>query len=249
MLRRISVAALVGATMLSAACERGRTDAGKAGPAADTPAADTSALGIARSVLGPQVRVAVPFTIQPRDARFIAAALPVTERVDDVVRPGNSVAPGGHEMVILELRGGSWAVHKPGLYASREPFLERPDDDAPATPADSARLARMLGVEDADGDGFPEVWSAQFQRGGRGYAWEVRAFSRDGRILYRGELGGMFSGRGLDPRSFSFSESAGEGSAARQWLIRKAEALDAQFRAQGSGEDDPDSAAAAGAPR
>jgi hypothetical protein len=247
MMRRIS--AVLAVAILCAACGRGDADAAKGGTAAaDTAAADSSAMGIARSVLGPQVRMAVPFTIQPRDARFIAAALPVMEWVDDVVRSGNAVAPGGHEMVILELRGGSWAVHKPGLYASREPFLPRLDDTSTVVPADSATLSRVMGVEDADGDGFPEVWTAQFTRRDRAHAWEVRAFNRDRRILYRGEFPAANGGAGLDSARASFSEPVTQSPAARQWLVARAEALEAQFRAQG-GSAAPGSAPAAGTPR
>ncbi len=239
-------AALCLVPLLAAACGRGDADADKAGAVADTAAADSSAMGIARGVLGPQVAMAIPFTIEPRDARFIAAALPVMEWVDDVVRSGNAVAPGGHEMVILELRGGSWAVHKPGLYATREPFLPRLDDTARTAPVDSATLSRMMGVDDADGDGFPDVWTASHRAGGRTYTWEVRAFNRDRRILYTVEASG---GDAVpDPGSFEFSGNVAERPAARQWLTAKVQALDAQFRAQ-LARGAPATPAAAGAPR
>lgn len=247
MTKRISMAALAVTAVLCAACGRGDAgDAGKAGAAADTAAADSSAMGIARGVLGPQVAMAIPFEIKPRDARFIAAAIPVMAWVEDVGRSGNSVAPGGHELVILELRGGSWAVHKPGLYATREPFLPRLDDTATAAPVDSATLARMMGVEDVDGDGFPEVWTAQFSRRGEAHAWEVRAFSRDRRILYTADLPAEEGGAGLDSARARFSDGAGQSEAARQWLTRKAQALDAQYLAQRGGTP---ATVAAGAPR
>ncbi|HEX2079969.1 MAG TPA: hypothetical protein VHG08_19785 [Longimicrobium sp.] len=234
-MRRISTAALAAAAVLCAACGRGDAGAAQGGATADTAAADSSAMGIARSVLGPQVAMAIPFEIKPRDARFVAAAIPVMAWVEDVGRSGNSVAPGGHEMVILELRGGSWAVHKPGLYATRAPFLPRLDDTARAAPVDSATLSRMMGVEDVDGDGFPEVWTASFSQRDGAHAWEVRAFSRDRRILYTAQLPAANGGAGLDSARARFSDSARENEAARQWLTRTAQALDAQYLAQRGG--------------
>ncbi|HEU0298289.1 MAG TPA: hypothetical protein VFR37_02520 [Longimicrobium sp.] len=248
MTRRISTAALAAMAILCAACERGGGGAGGADAPADTATADSSAMGIARGVLGPQVAMAIPFSIQPRDARFIAAALPVIEWVEDVIRSGNSVAPGGHEMVILELRGGSWAVHKPGLYASRAPFLPQLDDTATAAPADSATLSRVMGVEEVDGDGFAEVWTAHFRPGQREYVWEIRAFNRDRRILYQGEFRGGNDGGGLDSARADFSDAAAQSPAAREWLVRKAEGLDAQYLVERRGAT-PGTTAAAGTPR
>ncbi|HEU4882852.1 MAG TPA: hypothetical protein VFT45_11415, partial [Longimicrobium sp.] len=161
--RHVAVAAALCLYPLLAACGRGDANATKtgAGPA-DSAAADTSAMAVARRTLGPEVRMAIPFRIPYRNAHFVAAALPIMEWVPDVARSGSNVGPGGHEMVILEAAGESYAVHKPGLYASREPFLPRLDDTATVPPADSATLAKTMGVEDADGDGVPEVWAAQY---------------------------------------------------------------------------------------
>ncbi|HYR06155.1 MAG TPA: hypothetical protein VEQ60_00200, partial [Longimicrobium sp.] len=203
---------------------------------ADSAQADTSAMAVARQALGPDVRMAIPFRIPHRNARFVAAAMPIMEWVPDAARAGRNAAPGGHEMVIVEAAPESYAVHKPGLYASREPFLPRVDDTTTVVPADSATLSRSMGVEDADGDGTPEVWAAQFTRGANVYHWEVRAYDRNGRALYT--LSGS-SRPGTDyciaPDSYELSGNVAENPAVRTWLIRKLQQLDRLYVVEASG--------------
>ena len=201
---------------------------------ADSASADTSAMGLARQALGDEVRMAIPFRIPHRSARFVAAALPIMEWVPDAARSGSNAAPGGHELVIVEVTPESHAVHKPGLYASREPFLPTLADTATAVPADSATLAKTMGVEDADGDGTPEAWVGSFMAGGRAYAWEVRAYDRNSRTLYTAIGSSDSDNEGcLAPASYEFSETVTRNPAVRPWLIRKLEELNGGYAAPG----------------
>jgi hypothetical protein len=236
--RRVALAAALCILAPLAGCGRGggdRTAAADSTAAAASTNTDTSATGIARQALGPDVRMAVRFELPGRDRRFIAAALPVMQWVNDPARSGNSVAPGGHEMVILELRGESHAVHKPGLYATREPFLPRLDDTATAAPLDSATLSRMMGVEDANGDGDPEVWAAQYRaaRGG-GHTWDVRAYDRGGRAMYQIIATARQAG-GIDASAHSFSGTVTENPPMRQWLTNKVKQLEAALASAPAG--------------
>jgi hypothetical protein len=235
--RRAALAAALCLATLLGGCGRERAAEVDAGAVTVDPAqADTSAMAVARRVLGPDVRMAVPFRLQNRPARFVAAALPIRAWVPDLARSGNSVGPGGHEMVILEAAGGSHAVHKPGLYASRAPFLPRLDDTATAVPADSATLAKTMGVDDADGDGDPEVWAAQYGvRDGGGHTWDVRAYDRGGRAMYQ-VIATSRQGAGVDVSAHSFSGSAAQNPAVRQWLTAKVQELEAALAAAPAGE-------------
>lgn len=232
---RTRTAAMAALCLVLAACGGGGAEETKSAAAADTVAPDTSAMAVARRALGPDVRMAVPFRLQHRTPRFVAAALPVMEWVPDVSRSGNSVGPGGHELVIVEAINDSHAVHKPGLYATREPFLPRLDDTAAAVPADSAQIARMMGVADADGDGDAEVWAAQYRaaRGG-GHAWDVRAYDRDDRTLYQLIATAKQSG-GVDASAHSFSGTVEQNPAVRQWLTAKVDELEAALAAMPAG--------------
>ena len=225
--RRAAVTAALCILSLCAACgDRGQPDAAAS---ADTTAAqaDTSAMGIARQALGPQVRMAIPFRIPNRDARFVAAAMPIMAWVEDLGRSGNSVGPGGHELVIVESTPESHAVHKPGLYASREPWLPRLDDTATAVPADSATLSKMMGVQDVDGDGTPEAWAAQLTRAREGgHTWDLRAYDRNSRTMYQATAT-YSSGAGGEVARQTFSASADQNPAARQWLADKLMRLEA----------------------
>lgn len=228
MMRQIRYTALAAAMLMGTACGRDQAETAKAGAAAaDSASADTSAIAMARRALGPEVRMAIPFRIPHRDARFIAAALPLMEWVPDVARSGNNVAPGGHELVIVEATPESYAVHKPGLYASREPFLPRLDDTATAAPADSATLSRMMGVEDVDGDGTPEAWAARYtpSREG-GHTWDLRAYDRNSRTMYQAAAtyGRVAGGEGTRQ---TFSASVEQSPAARQWLTDRLIRLEA----------------------
>lgn len=234
--RRAAVAAALCLYPLLAACGGEQAqDSPKAGAVAmDSAQADTSAMGAARRALGPDVRMAIPFGIPHRSARFIAAAMPIMEWVPDVARSGSNAAPGGHELVIVEVTPESHAVHKPGLYASREPFLPRLDDTATAAPADSATLAKSMGVEDADGDGTPEAWAAQYRASREGgHTWDVRAYDRNHRAMY--QLTATYgSVAGVEGSSRSFSASAEENPAVRQWLAVKADQLEAARASAGA---------------
>jgi hypothetical protein len=238
--RRVALAAALSILPLLAACGRGdgdrtaATDSATANTAAA--ATDTSAMAIARRAVGPEVRMAVPFRIPHRDAQFVAAALPIMAWVPDPARSGNSVGPGGHELVIVESTPESHAVHKPGLYATREPFLPRLDDTATAAPADSATLSRMMGVDDADGDGTPEVWAAQYRADGdRGsHTWDVRAYDRNGRTMYQ-LVATARQGSGIDASAHSFSDSVAENPPVRQWLTNKVQQLEAALASAPAG--------------
>ena len=241
--RRAAVATALSLCSLLSACgsERAADTKGAAVTAdsaqADSSAqADTSAMAVARRALGPDVRMAIPFRIPHRNARFVAAAIQIMEWVPDAARAGSNAAPGGHEMVIVEATPESHAVHKPGLYASREPFLPRVDDTTTVVPADSLTLSRSMGVEDADGDGTPEVWAAQFTRGAAVYHWEVRAYDRNSRSLYT--LFGSSIPKTdycVAPDSYEFSENVAENPAVRPWLTRKLQQLDRVYVAESSG--------------
>jgi hypothetical protein len=227
--RHTAVAAALCLYPLLAACGRGGdADTTKTGAAqADSAAVDTSAMAVAQRRLGPEVRMAIPFRIPNRSAHFVAAALPIMDWVPDVARSGSNVAPGGHEMVILEAIGETFAVHKPGLYASREPFLPRLDDTATVVPADSATLAKTMGVEDADGDGAPEVWAAQYlalPRGG--HTWDVRAYDRDNRTMYQVTATGA---------EREYSASVEQNPAMRQWLEVQVARLEASLASAPAG--------------
>jgi hypothetical protein len=234
--RRAALAASLCLSTLLAACGRERAaDLDTGAVAADSAQADTSAMAIARRALGEEVRMAIPFRIQHRSARFVAAAMPIMEWVPDLARSGNSVGPGGHEMVIVEMTPESHAVHKPGLYSTREPFLPRLDDTATAVPADSAQVARMMGVEDADGDGDPEVWAAQYRSSqGGGHAWDVRAYYRGGRAMYQ-LISGSVSEGGAEASAQGFSGNVEQNPAMRQWLLAKVQQLEAALAAAPAG--------------
>lgn len=234
--RRAALAAALCLSTLLAACGRERAADGDAGAvAADSVPADTSAMAVARRALGPEVRMAIPFRIQHRSARFVAAAMPIMEWVPDLARSGNSVGPGGHEMVIVEMTPESHAVHKPGLYASRAPFLPAVDDTATAVPADSATLSKTMGVADTDGDGDPEVWAAQYGvRDGGGHTWDLRAYDRGGRAMYQ-LIATSKQGTGVDVSAHSFSGSAAQNPAVRQWLAAKVEQMEAALAAAPAG--------------
>lgn len=232
--RRAALAAALCLPLISA-CGRERAADTNAGTAAAGPVpADTSAMAVARRALGPEVRMAIPFRIPHRDARFIAAALPIMEWVPDVGRSGNSVGPGGHEVVIVESTPESHAVHKPGLYASREPFLPRLDDTATAVPADSATLSKTMGVDDADGDGTPEVWAAQYRAAREGgHTWDVRAYDRNGRTLYQATA--SFGGAGATASQREFSASVEQNPPVRRWLDAKIDQLEAALASAPAG--------------
>jgi hypothetical protein len=234
--RRAAVAAALCLYPLLAACGGDEASETKGTAAADSASADTSAMALATRMLGPEVRMAIPFRIPHRPGRYVAAALPITEWVADVARSGSNAAPGGHELVILEVTAESHAVHKPGLYASRQPWLPILDDTATAAPADSATLSKAMGVEDADGDGNPEAWAAQYTAGGRAYAWEVRAYDRNGRTLYTATGSSDSDNEGcLAPASYAFAETVAQNPAMRAWLARKLEELNGGTVAAGGG--------------
>lgn len=230
----MAAVALLAAMLAGGACGRDDTAEQAAAPAAvATVPVDTSAVAVARGVLGPQVRMAVPFGLPGRDTRFVAAALPVTQPVDDPSRPGNRIPPGAHEVVVMELRGGGYAIQKPGLYASGQPFSPRAD--GAAAPADSAQLARMMGVEDANGDGDREVWAAQYRESPQGgHTWEVRAYDRGGRTTYQ-VIATTRAGGAVDAAARSFSANTEQEPAVRRWLGAKVDELEAGLAAAGGG--------------
>ena len=231
MIRLRALLSLAGALALPLAACADRPQAGPDSAAAGTANADTSALGLARQHLGPQVPRAQSFRMSHRPGRFIAAAVPVIDWVSDPLREGVSVAPGGHEIVILEIPDTSvtYAVSKPGLYVTDLPGTPRTGPGAAATP-DSAALRHLAGVDDMDGDGDPEVWSVQYGGPRHPYTWEIRAYDRGGHALYQ-LAARRRSGGGLDPASYDPSRNLGEHPAVRAWLTRKLEALEAQFAA------------------
>jgi hypothetical protein len=169
--------------------------------------------------------------------------------VEDPARGGSNAVPRGHELVIVEVTPESHAVHKPGLMASRAPYLPRLDDTATAPPADSATLAKTMGVEDADGDGTPEAWAAEFMQAAHSYDWVLRAYDRNSRALY--EASGStepYADYCLVPASIRFSESVADNAAMRAWLTRRILELDRAWVAQssGGGETCPEPAPGAG---
>jgi hypothetical protein len=235
--RRPAVTAALCLLSLLAACggDGARETEGGAA-AADTSAADTSAMAVAQRVLGPDVRMAIPFRIPHRDARFIAAAIPVVDWVEDPARGGSNAIPRGHEMVIMEVTPESHAIHKAGLMASRAPYLPRLDDTATVPPADSATLARTMGVEDADGDGTPEVWAAELMQGAHLYNWVLRAYDRNNRASYEATGTSQdYRDYCLVPGATTFSENVAQNPAMRQWLARKILELDQAWVTESSG--------------
>ncbi|HEY0020334.1 MAG TPA: hypothetical protein VGC13_28815 [Longimicrobium sp.] len=242
--RRAALAAVLCASILSAACGGSQADA--AAPAGGTAAsADTSAMAIARRALGQDVGMAIPFRTPHGDAGFVAAAIPIPGWVPDQAEPGKHVEPGGYEIVVVESTPGADAVRRPGLYTSRLPWLERWHDTTGYPRLDSAAIGRMSGVEDANGDGTPEVWAVQFFRGTKGYAWRVRAYDLDARGVYEGMLGSVWAGEGLDSASFAFNRQAEQNPHMRQWVLRRGRQLDSVYvdgrRRERAAEGMPDS--------
>jgi hypothetical protein len=227
--RRTALAAVLCASCLSAACGvGGQADALASGDGAAA-STDTSAMAIAQKALGPDVGMAIPFRVPDHDARFVAAAIPVVDWVPDLAESGRHVEPGGYEIVIVESTPASHAVQRPGLYTSRLPWLDRWYDTTGYPRLDSAAIGRMSGVEDANGDGTPEVWATQFLRGTKGYAWRVRAWDRNAGAVYEGMLGSVWAGEGLDSASFSFNAAAEQNPAMHRWILRKGQQLDSVY--------------------
>lgn len=204
----------------------------KASAAADTANADTSALAVAKRQLGPDVRQAIPFTVRGKSGRYIAAAVPVLDWVDDPLREGVAVAPGGHEIMILEMpdTNVTYAVDKPGLYVTDLPGTPRTGPNAPAMP-DSNALRHLSGVDDMNGDGDAEVWAVQYGGPRHPYTWEMRAYDRGGRSLFQLAVRRTRGGAGLDPRSWDPSRNLEREPAIRAWMERKITALETQFAA------------------
>jgi hypothetical protein len=205
-------------------------DAEKTAAAADTAPADTSVLAVARRKLGPDVARAIAFTVNGKTGRFIAAAVPVQDWVDDPLRQGVSVAPGGHEIMILEMPDTSVtdAVSKPGLYVTDLPGTPRSGPNAPVVP-DSGALRHLAGVDDMNGDGDAEVWSVQYGGPRHPYTWEIRAYDRGGRALYQLAARRRSGGTGIDPQSWNPSVNLQSQPALRDWMQRKVEALETRF--------------------
>jgi hypothetical protein len=232
--------------LLAACGDRGARPA--AAPADSAAAsADTSAVAVARRYLGDQVSHAVAFDIQNRTAHFIAAALPIIDWVDDPLRQGVSVAPGGHEIVLLETVDTSavYAVSKPGLYASDLPGTPRSGPDAPTTP-DTAALAQMTGVQDLDGDGETDVWAVQYGGPRHPYTWEMRAYDRDGHALYQLAARRKSGGAGLDPASWDPSANLAQNAPMRAAMEARIQALETRFAAVDTTSADTTAAAARG---
>lgn len=235
--RTCGCAMLVLALSLAACGERPvRTEAKDAAPA-NAASMDTSALGVARRQLGTEVRQAIPYTVSDYEGRFIAAAIPVHEWVQDPLREGVSVAPGGHEIVILEMPDTSttFAFTKPGLYVTDLPGTPRSGPNAAAMP-DSGALRHMTGVQDMNGDGDAEVWSVQYGGPRHPYTWEIRAYDRGGRDLYQLAARRRRGGTGLDPASWDPSRNLAEQPAIRTWLEQKLQALETQFASADAGQ-------------
>jgi hypothetical protein len=228
----VLLALLLSSSALLAACGGGEPEKADAkAPAAAAPAnADTSALGMARRQLGPDVRQAIPFTVRGKSGRFIAAAVPVLDWVDDPLREGVAVAPGGHEIMILEMpdTNVTYAVDKPGLYVTDLPGTPRTGPAAPVMP-DSNALRHLSGVDDMNGDGDAEVWSVQYGGPRHPYTWEMRAYDRGGRSLFQLAVRRARGGSGLDPRSWDPSRNLTNQPAIRAWMERKITALETQF--------------------
>jgi hypothetical protein len=218
------LAAVLGLALPLAACgDRAGPAAEKTVAAAETAAADTSALGVARRHLGPEVRQAIPYSVSYYEGRFIAAAIPVQAPVDDPLRAGVAVAPGGHEIVILEMPDTvvTFAITKPGLYVTALPGVS-------AAP-DTSALRHLTGVEDVNGDGDAEVWSVQHGGPRHPYTWEIRVYDRGGRDLYQLAARRRSGGTGLDPASWDASATLRGAPAFRAWMERKLQALETQF--------------------
>jgi hypothetical protein len=223
--RAIVCAALV------AACGDGAEQAQqKAAAQPDSASADTSALAVARRQIGPEVRSAIPFLVRNYDGRFIAAALPVQDWVDDPLRAGVSVAPGGHEIVILEMPDTSvtYAFTKPGLYVSDLPGTARGGADAPAEP-DSNTLRQLSGVLDINGDGDGEVWAAQYGGPRHPYTWELRVYDRGDRALFQLAARRAAGGGRIDPASWEPSANLERVPAFRAWMTAKIEELESRL--------------------
>jgi hypothetical protein len=220
------------AVPLAACGDRPHQDAQEAAAAADTVKGDTSVMGIARQHLGPEVRQAIPFTVREYSGRFLAAAVPVHEWVNDPRREGVSVAPGGHEIVILEMpdTAVTYAFNKPGLYVTDLPGTPRTGPDAPAMP-DSNALRHLTGVVDMDGNGDPEVWAVQYGGPRHPYTWEMRAYDRGGRALFQLAARRRSGGTGLDPATWDPSPNLANQPAIRAWMEQKLNALETQFAA------------------
>jgi hypothetical protein len=227
--RRAALAAVLCASALSAACGEGSQADAAAFADGTAASADTSAMAIARRALGEDVGMAIPFRSVQGDARFVAAAIPIPGWVPDRAEPGKHVEPGGYEIVIVEPTPGADPVRRPGLYTSRLPWLERWHDTTGYPRLDSADIGRMSGVEDANGDGTPEVWAVQFFRGTKGYAWRVRVYDLHARSVYEAMLGSVWAGEGLDSASFAFNTQAEQNPHMRQWVLRKGEQLDSVY--------------------
>jgi hypothetical protein len=227
----LSLAAAL-ALPLAACGDRPHQDAVKAAAAADSGKSDTSALGVARQHLGPEVRQAIPFTVREYSGRFLAAAVPVHQWVNDPRREGVSVAPGGHEIVVLEMpdTAVTYAFNKPGLYVTDLPGTPRTGPDAPAMP-DSNALRHLTGVQDIDGNGDPEVWSVQYGGPRHPYTWEIRAYDRGARQLYQLAARRRAGGTGLDPETWDASDNLRSQPPIRAWMEQKLNALEAQFAA------------------
>lgn len=245
-LRRSALA--VAASLLAACGEPADSAEAKGAARPDSAAGDTSALAVARRHIGPDVRSAVPFTVRGYEGRFIAAAVPVQAWVDDPLRAGVAVAPGGHEIVILEMPDTSvtYAFTKPGLYVSDLPGTPRAGPDAPVEP-DSAALRRLSGVEDINADGDAEVWAAQHGGPRHPYTWEVRVYDRGGRALYQLAARRRAGGGGIDPASWDASAALEGAPAFRAWMERKVEALEAELGGAAGNPAPGDTTAAEGA--
>lgn len=227
-IRRSALALL--ALSLAACGDRAARPGQAAAAGADSTGGDTSALAVARRQVGPQVRAATAYTVREYDGRFIAAAVPVQDWVDDPLRAGVAVAPGGHEIVILEMPDTSvtFAFTKPGLYVSDLPGTPRAGPGAPAEP-DSNALRHLSGVVDMNGDTDEEVWTVQYGGPRHPYTWEMRAYDRGGRTLYQLAARRRAGGTGIDPASWDASRTLERDPAIRAWMQRKIEELEAQF--------------------
>lgn len=234
---------LAAALCALAACGGDRPRAAASADSTAAAPADTTAMGTARQYLGDQVRRALRFELPNRPRRFIAAAIPVTERVDDPLRAGVSVAPGGHEVVILELvqGGANHAITKPGLYASDLPGMPGAGSGTPAMP-DSGALAHMMGVEDLNGDGDPEVWTVQYGGPRHPYTWEMRAFDRGGPALFQLAMKQRNGGPDDRPELWDASKNLRDDDAMYASMQARITALQARFPTAGAA---PDSFAAA----
>ncbi|HEU0016566.1 MAG TPA: hypothetical protein VFQ45_22990 [Longimicrobium sp.] len=230
---RARTVCLAGCLVLLAACsgEGGGGDAGAKGDTlAVTPeAAEADPMGNARRVLGDGVLHARSFKLDRENERFILALLDAADEVRD---PADSAAlgPGAYEAVLIEARPEGFAILKPGLYAGAG--LESMPDAARVAAPPAAELAeRIVGTEDATGDGYVEVWTALRRFGPRSFSIRVQAYNRLNRGVYwisarSVEASGALTGPGadlaLDPASYRYSATADTLPAMREWLARKA---------------------------